>query len=110
VHCFEESFAGGYGLTGLPDEDLEGIPAERRALAESVAGLREKYVDVVAELEVVRGPAARHLASASEDAGMVVVGSRHRSTPAALAFGAVSRSVVEHAACTVAVVPSAAAG
>ena len=27
VHCFDDTFAGGYGLTGVPDEDLEDSPA-----------------------------------------------------------------------------------
>jgi nucleotide-binding universal stress UspA family protein len=106
VHCFDDTFAGGYGLTGVPDEDLEGLPGERLAIAESVAGLREKYVDVQVDFELGRGPAAAYLTHASERATLLVVGSRHRSTPGALLFGAVSRAVVEHASCSVAVVPA----
>lgn len=106
VHCFDDSYRGGYGLTGAPDEDLEGLPEERRALLESIAGLREKYVDVQANFELARGPAASYLTHASERAGMVVVGSRQRSAASAFFSGAVSRPVVEHAKCTVAVVPA----
>lgn len=106
VHCFNESFVGGYGVSSTPDEDLEGLPDERLALAESVAGLREKYVDVTVDFELGRGPAARYLTLASDHAAMVVVGSRRRSAAASVVSRSVSRHVVEHAACTVAVVPS----
>jgi nucleotide-binding universal stress UspA family protein len=105
VHCFAEPFQGGYGLTGLPDEDLEGLPEERLFLAESIAGLREKYPDVEVTTEIHAGRAAEFLVGASENAALLVVGSRKRPRAAALFFGAVSRSVVEHARCTVAVVP-----
>lgn len=106
VHCFADTFEGGYGLTGLPDEDLEGLPDERLALAESVAGLREKYVDVTVDFELGRGSAARYLTLAANHASLVVVGSRQRSAAASVVSRSVSRHVVEHAACIVAVVPS----
>ena len=105
VHCFNESFQGGYGLTGLPDEDLDALPEERLSVAESIAGLGEKYPDVEVTTELHRGPAAEYLVRASDRAAMLVVGSRKRPRAAVLFFGAVSRSVVEHARCTVAVVP-----
>ncbi len=109
AHCFSEPFAGGYGLTGLPDEDLEGLPSERLAVAESVAGLKEKYVDVEVDVQLGRGPATAYLTRASEDASLVVVGSRRRTGVASVVSRSVSRTVVEHAACTVAVVPSSVA-
>lgn len=106
VHCFDDNYQGGYGLTGVPDEDLEGLPEERLALSESIAGLREKYVDVDVTFELGRGRAASYLAHASERAQLLVVGSHQRSAAAAFFSGAVSRPVVEHAKCTVAVVPA----
>ncbi|RYP82685.1 universal stress protein [Nocardioides guangzhouensis] len=105
VHCFDEHFQGGYGLTSIPDEDLEGLPTERLAIAEATAGLREKYPDVDVRIELGRGPAGPYLVRASEHAELLVVGSKQLSSFAALVLGAVSRSVVEHAACSVAVVP-----
>jgi nucleotide-binding universal stress UspA family protein len=105
IHCYDEVFEGGYGLTGAPDEDLEGLPEERLAIGEAVAGLQEKYVDVNVTTHLFKGPAAPTLVRASESAAMVVVGSRQRPRAAALFFGAVSRSVVEHSRCSVAVVP-----
>ena len=107
AHSFVDYVQGGYGVFNIPDEDLEGLEAERRAISESLAGLREKFVDVDFKTELARGPAAAFLLRASERAGMLVVGSRQRSLPAAMLGGAVSRSVVEHATCTVAVVPAA---
>lgn len=108
MNCYDDEFRGGYGMTGAADEQLDDLGGHRLALAESIAGLREKYVDVPVELEVDRGPAATRLVRASEHARLVVVGSRHRSTAAAMLGGAVSRTVVEHARCTVAVVPATA--
>jgi nucleotide-binding universal stress UspA family protein len=105
LHCYDEVFRGGYGLTGAPDEDLEALPEERLAIGEAVAGLQEKYVDVDVTTHLLKGPAATTLVRASEGASLLVVGSRQRPRAAALVFGAVSRSVVEHARCTVAVVP-----
>jgi nucleotide-binding universal stress UspA family protein len=106
VHCYDEVFQGGYGLTGAPDEELEGLPEERLAIGESIAGLREKYVDVEATTRLLKGPATSTLVHASEQAAMVVVGSRQRTRAAALFLGATSRGVVEHARCSVAVVPT----
>jgi len=104
VHCVDPVFRGGYGVFDIIDEDLDDLPGERRALAESVAGMREKYVDVDVTVELARGPAANHLSALSEQASMVVVGSHRRTAAGRLVHGAVSRAVVEHAHCTVAVV------
>ena len=63
-------------------------------------------MDVDVDFELGRGPAARYLSNASERAQMVVVGSHQRSAAAAFFSSTVSRPVVEHATCTVAVVPA----
>jgi nucleotide-binding universal stress UspA family protein len=73
-------------------------------LAESVAGFGEKFPDVVFTSQVVSGSAAGSLVAASEHASTVVVGARGRSALTKRLLGSVSRSVVEHARCTVAVV------
>lgn len=76
-----------------------------RMLAEALAGWSAKYPDV----EVHR--LARHdmnpalaLVEASRDAGIVVVGSRGRGGFARMVLGSVSRTVMSHAHCPVAVV------
>jgi nucleotide-binding universal stress UspA family protein len=83
-----------------------GEPEEvRRTLAEAVAGLSEKYPDVDVTLDGVPKSAADHLVELSDHVGLVVVGSHRRSTLGRLTHLSTSRVVVEHARCTVAVVP-----
>jgi nucleotide-binding universal stress UspA family protein len=86
------------------DEERDDLPMHRLAMAESIAGLREKYVDVEVDLALERGPAATYLVAASRRSRMLVVGA-HRRSAWDLLGGSVSRAVVEHAHCPVAVVP-----
>lgn len=86
------------------DEDLDDLQLHRLELSEAVAGLREKYPDVVVELTLARGPAAGHLVEESRHSRLLVVGAHHRSVWD-LFLGSVSRAVVEHAACPVIVAP-----
>lgn len=103
VHAAGESWL-------LPAPDLAGPSAEivsadwHLLLAESVAGFGEKFPDVVFTCRVVKGSAAGSLVAASEHASTLVVGARGRSALTKRLLGSVSRSVVEHAHCTVAVV------
>jgi nucleotide-binding universal stress UspA family protein len=90
------------------DEERDDLPLHRLELAESIAGLREKYVDVEVDLVLERGPAATYLVEASKRSRMLVVGA-HRRSAWDLLGGSVSRAVVEHAHCPVAVVPEVAA-
>jgi nucleotide-binding universal stress UspA family protein len=73
-------------------------------LAESMAGYAEKFPDVAFTSKVAQGAAAAALVAASGHASTVVVGARGRSALASRLLGSVSRSVLEHARCTVAVV------
>jgi nucleotide-binding universal stress UspA family protein len=82
----------------------ERIDAGERLLAESLAGWAEKYPDVSVIGEAVPVRPARLLVDASEQAALVVVGSRGRGGFAALLLGSVSRAVLHHARCAVAVV------
>lgn len=99
-----------WGSPPDPDADPDSVQAalwteERIDVAESVAGFSEKYPQVRVTLRVAQGfpEAVVPLASSSMD--LVVVGSRRRNPLQRLLTGAVSTSVVEHAACPVAVVP-----
>jgi nucleotide-binding universal stress UspA family protein len=76
-------------------------------MAESVAGYAEKFPDVTFSSTVVQGSAAGALVEASGHASTVVVGARGRGTLRRVLLGSVSRFVVEHAHCTVAVVRGA---
>lgn len=105
VHCFSTTFRGGYGLTGRADDDLDDLSGERLAVTESVAGLREKYPDVEATFELRQRAAAAQLVDASRQASLVVVGARRQSATG-LFSGSVSRPVIEHSHCSVAVIPA----
>jgi nucleotide-binding universal stress UspA family protein len=73
-----------------------------RRFAEALAGFTEKYPDVPVTERLVAGRVVESLVEAVADADQLVVGSRqHRAL--ARYFGSVSRSVVEHAPCTVTV-------
>src|SRR3954453_7069520 len=73
-------------------------------VAESVDGYQEKFPDIAVSWQFIEADAAADLVRLSEDASVVVVGSRGRADAAAILLGSVSRSVVKHAHCTVAVV------
>jgi nucleotide-binding universal stress UspA family protein len=77
---------------------------EERLVAETVAGLCEKYPDVTVTETYRRGEPVRELVAASRDASLVVVGSRGRRLLATTLLGSVSRGVAERAYCPVAVV------
>jgi nucleotide-binding universal stress UspA family protein len=82
----------------------------RLAIAESLAGLRDTYPDVdVTEVVADGHPVETLLAEAStRAASLLVVGSRGRGGFVGLLLGSVSRGVLHHAECPVAVVrPSA---
>lgn len=82
-----------------------GSQAGRLAVAEAVAGLGEKYPEVRATTEAVRGMTRSVLAEHGDKAHLLVVGAHHGGLPTELLFGAVSTDLVEHASCPVAVVP-----
>lgn len=77
---------------------------EERLVAETVAGLCEKYPDVAVTETYRRGEPVRRLVEASRDASLLVVGSRGRRLLATTLLGSVSRGVAERAYCPVAVV------
>jgi len=75
-----------------------------RQVAETTAGLREKYPDVKATELYRRGDPVRQLVEASRGASLVVVGSRGRRLLSSTLLGSVSRAVLERAEAPVAVV------
>lgn len=87
----------------LPSDVLHDDEA-RRWLSEALAGWQEKFPDVQVEYATLRREAAVALVETSAQAQLVVVGSRGRGGFRGLLLGSVSRSVLHHAACPVAVV------
>ena len=88
--------------TGTPI-DLE---EERLVVAEVISGLREKYPDVSVQTELVRGLPDACLVQRAERMNLVVVGCSTGGGAAELLYGSVASTVVEHATCPVAVVPT----
>ena len=91
--------------TGEVGPDEEGYDAERRMLAEAVAGMAEQYPDVAAEPVLARGMVDRVLVRQAESAELVVVGMRDRGGIGGLVRGRTASIVTEQSSGTVAVVP-----
>ncbi|PZH20813.1 universal stress protein UspA [Streptomyces sp. NTH33] len=78
--------------------------AEERLLAETIAGLCERYADVRVERRAVNGPTREALIEASRTAQLTVAGSRGRGGFTGLLLGSVSQALLQHARGPVAVV------
>lgn len=88
-------------------DDSQGLGA---LLAETIAGLREKYPDVPVFFELRRGMADDCLAALTPLADLVVVGRPPHDLVARVLDGSTAISLVEHARGVVAVVPEAPPG
>lgn len=105
-----------YAWQALPTTNLGPVtpwhydPVQARAeagrlLAEQLAGWSEKYPEVPVEARpVLSFNPAQTLVEASRTAGLVVVGCRGRGGFVGLLLGSTSRTLVNHARCSVAVV------
>jgi nucleotide-binding universal stress UspA family protein len=100
---FDSSGAKG-GAIPLNVETEVIVPTETAALADAVAGWRNKYPDVDVRERVVHGIAAHALVDAARGAELLVVGSRGRGGFRSLLLGSVSHAVMHHATSPVAVV------
>ncbi|MEU9020372.1 universal stress protein [Actinomadura sp. NPDC048394] len=97
-----------------PDGDLSLFENEDKlrhvcgsVLERAVAPWRVKYPYVEAVTELVLKPPRDALFEAAESASLAVVGQRGTGTVQPLTLGATSHALLQHAACTVAVVPHA---
>ncbi|RKN36631.1 universal stress protein [Micromonospora musae] len=77
---------------------------QEQVLADSVAGLTERYPGLRITRRAVRARPGRALTDASRNAQLVVVGGQGRGEFTGLLLGSVSQSVLHHADCPVAVV------
>lgn len=85
--------------------DLGVLEEESSALfAESMAGYRDKYPDVPLHAELVHGTAREVLTEAGESAELLVVGSRGLGAFRGLLLGSISRALVHHPPCPIAIV------
>jgi nucleotide-binding universal stress UspA family protein len=90
-----------------------GVGAEwaentRRRFENLAAAWRQKYPDLTIESDVRRGHPVDGVVYAAEqtDAQLLVVGSHHHRRLASLLLGSVTRGVLHHAHCPLAVVPA----
>lgn len=104
VHCFWDYESAVLGA-GLVDGDNERYAEIRLVVAETLAGFREKYPDVTVRVELARGLADEVMLGLADKNDVAVVGSRERSSLSDLVLGSVAGALVEHASCTVIVVP-----
>jgi nucleotide-binding universal stress UspA family protein len=101
VHCW--SLNDAFVDPASYSQRLDALDRHERLLSEAVAGYTEKFPDVVVNRRVPDVSPSAGLVGLSDTAAVVVVGSRGRSGLKSV-FGSISRSVVEHAHCTVVVV------
>lgn len=106
VHCYRDDVVGSGYAFAIPEIATE-IEEMRVVVAETIAGMGEKFPDVVVTSELQRGLAEQVLTRHDAAWDLVVVGRRGRSTWDRLVVGSVGRAVLEHARTTVAVVPEA---
>lgn len=77
---------------------------QQRALAVALAGFAEQYPDVAVTQLLVDNDPIEELTRRSRRAALLVLGSRGRARLASMAFGSVSRTLIRHRRCPVAVV------
>ena len=85
-------------------EDFDWAEAAREALEKTVEQTMDPDSSVKLSTELVPGHAGNALVGASQDADLLVVGSRGHSAVAEMLLGSVSHHCVQHAACPVVVV------
>lgn len=119
--AFEQASFRGAGLTAvhayqmpvaleaggiLPDRyGQEAVrDAEQRVLSEALSGTSERYPDVETCRDLVVGRAAGALVASCAGAELLVVGARGHGGFPGLRMGSVSRAVLHHAPCPVAIV------
>jgi len=95
----------GYPVLPVPDP-ADRLQEAAAALEQAVQPWAEKYPQVAAERRPVLGGAAHALIQASGYSSLLVVGSHGHGGLAGLLLGSVSRHVLRHAECPVAVVRS----
>ncbi len=104
VHAWEYPYRTKDAVFGSPQEIMQ---RDATALADGVvAELSEGHRAAITATHVLEGLTFDVLIEAAKDADLLVVGSRGRGGLRSLLLGSVSRKVVQHASCTIAVIPS----
>jgi nucleotide-binding universal stress UspA family protein len=105
VLAWQDPKSTGPGDMLFPIHDLDALEEDSAVvLSEAVAGQTVDHPDVKVTEKLVHGSPARALEEESRDADLLVVGSRGRGRIRGFLLGSVSRAVLHHATCPVAVV------
>lgn len=113
AYAFDDASRRGAILTAVlavprpmaPHSADDGTDEGRLRLAESLAGWKAKYPDVVVRPQIVHGHAVKALAEASRHALALVVGTRGLGGFRGMLLGSVSHGLLHHGECPVVVVP-----
>lgn len=98
--------AAGYMGPMLTSEEIHQIDAaHRQAMSEAKAKIEAAKPDLAVEIYLDQGSPAAALLKASEDAAMIVLGTRGIGSTHALVLGSVSYAVAHRAKCPVVLVP-----
>jgi nucleotide-binding universal stress UspA family protein len=106
VHEVPKSYWGGIPVIGPGDTAV--LNQLRQAAEQMVHAAEDRLADAKpasVEVRAVSGFAVKELVDASQDADLLVVGSRGGGGFARLLLGSVSSQVLQHAACPVVTVP-----
>jgi len=104
LHCFWDVQAASLGGYVVPGATV-ALETEKLLLAELMAGMSEKYPEVVVHGDVARGEPQEVLVRLGGRMDLVVVGAHRAGVVSRMLFGSVSVTVVEHATTPVVVVP-----
>ncbi|MEU4669694.1 universal stress protein [Amycolatopsis sp. NPDC023774] len=99
LHAWQDSYSG---LPSTPWVDVG--EAEERALAQRLAGRRERFPDVDVDLVVARDRPRDRLIEHGKYAAVIVVGSRGRGGFTGMVLGSTTHALLHHADCPVLVV------
>ena len=104
VHAWFDVYVAGYFAAPAMYEQAAIEEAARETLDKAVASIPDGSPELSIEAVLVHAQPEAVLLKASQQADMVVVGSRGRGGVAGLLLGSVSQRVVQHAECPVVVV------
>lgn len=105
LHCFWDVGTESLGGYIIPSDITVDLEDEQALLAQSMAGMAERYPEVTVRADISRGQTDQVLLHMAEEMDLVVLGAHESGMVERLLFGSVSVSVLEHATVPVAVVP-----
>jgi nucleotide-binding universal stress UspA family protein len=109
VHAWEAPSPFNFDFAGYGGKASWKVEHEL-AVAEVIAGWRERFPDVAVRMIIEEGHTVATLVRHAADASVVVVGGRGHSRVADALMGSTARAVIQHAACPVAVAHQPARG